>query len=325
MKLVFDSMGDVVTRQLANAGLKFDVGETAAFSRQLESIQAEIYRIQYPDFTWRALLPIRSSIPLGARAHTYRMFEQFGEAEMLDNMGTEDFPTADSQGKEYTLAIKSLGAKYSYTVEDMRASQLMNVSLDAEKASAARRAIESKLDNLALLGAAGTPFTTGFANHPSLTTVTKGTQVSGTTWATATAPEIFGDFNSLVTTGFAGTKGLYGKYDVVLGTAGYAKIATTPFNQYSDTSIMTYLMQSNPFIRSISYSPRLNTAGAGAKERVLCYVRDPDVLEVRVPIDFEQFAPQLSGMAFVTHCHAKFGGVAIRQPKACLFMDGTQP
>jgi hypothetical protein len=77
-----------------------------------------------------------------------------------------------------------------------------------------------------------------------------------------------------------------------------------------------------PRLRSISGGHwRLSGAGNSGKHRVLAYPNDPEVFDVFVPLDFEQFAPQLSGMAFTTHCHAKFGGLRPKHPLAMRRMD----
>lgn len=336
MKPVFLPMHEVVSRQLAAAGFNFDAGETASFARQLEVIQAKTYEIRFPETKWRSLLPVVSNIPLGARSATYRMFEGYGEAKFLDNFAAEDFPTAEIQGKEFSEVIRSIGDKYLYSVEDLRASQLMQVSLDVEKAKIARKVIERKFDQVCATG--GGPFK-GLLNHPAANAFTLATKTAGGThWLNAgptftfnaTPAEIVQDIRAMCENAKVQTNSLYESFDLVVGTKGEIALSR-PYTYLNgtqvvvtDQSIGQYALKTIPFLRSISTWNRCDTAGSGGVERIAVYPRDPEVLEARVPLDFEQFAPQLSGMSFVTHCHAKFGGVIVRQAKALWYADGSQ-
>jgi hypothetical protein len=327
----FLPMAVIVANALQSAGLRADAGETAAFARQLEHIQAETYEVKFPEVKWRALLPIKSNIPLGFRSSTYRMFEGFGEAKLLDNFATEDFPTAEMKGTEHSQVIRSIGDKYLYSVEDLRASKLMNVQLDAEKAKIARRVIERKFDTLCATG--GGPFV-GLLNHTyanAFTPVTK--TAGGTKWLNAdltfnaTYAEIIADIRNMVEGARLATASLYDAFDLVVGSKGDVALSRPyfdPAGRPTGRSIGQEALAGIPYLRSISFWNKCDTAGASSKERIVCYPRDPEVLEARVPLDFEQFAPQLSGMSFVTHCHATFGGVVVRQAKALWYADGTQ-
>lgn len=334
MKSQFLPMIEIVSRQLQAAGLRCDAGETAAFARQLETIQAKVYEVKFPDTKWRSILPVVSNIPLGARSATYRMFEGYGEAAMLDNYATEDFPTAEIKGKEFSEVIRSLGDKYVYSVEDLRASQLMQVSLDVEKAKVARKVIERKFDQLCATG--GGPFK-GLLNHAALNAFTPTTKAAtGTKWLNAdltpnaTPEEVVKDIRLMVEGARVATASMFDQFDLVVGTKGDVTLSR-PYTYSAggqtitlDYSIGQYALKTIPGLRSISFWNRCDTASASSLERIVLFPRDPDVVEARVPLDFEQFAPQLSGMSFVTHCHAKFGGVIIRQAKACWYADGTQ-
>lgn len=335
MRSIYLPMLDVVTRQIANAGLRLDAGETAAFARQLEHIQTEMYRVKFPETKWRSILPVRSNIPIGMRSSTYRMFEEFGEAKMLDNMSGEDFPTTEILGKEFSEVIRSIGGKYIYTVEDLRASAHMNINLDVEKAQTARRVIERKFDALCAVGEG--PFK-GLLNHASLNAHTLTTKAAtGTHWLNndltfnATPAEIVQDIRAMVEQARIDTNSLYEQFDMLVGTRGSVALSR-PYTYLNNTQVVVtdqsigeYALKTIPNLRSITFWNRCDTAGASSKERILVYPRDPEVLEVRVPLDFEQFAPQLSGMAFTTYCHAKFGGVIVRQSKALRYADGSMP
>jgi hypothetical protein len=87
---------------------------------------------------------------------------------------------------------------------------------------------------------------------------------------------------------------------------------------------MRAFLNSNPFIRNIDQWHKLNEAdAAGTGPRVVAYLRNPEVLELEIPQDFEQFAPERRNLEFIVNCHARCGGVLVYQPLAMAFMDGV--
>jgi hypothetical protein len=318
-------MNDVVASQLAARGIRLDTTTTAAFSRQLEYLQAEALKAEYPEYKGLALVPVfGNAIPLGARSHTYRQVEGFGEAELLDNMTPEEFPTADVRGTETSSLFRTLGAKYHVTIEDLRAASMMSVNVESEKAALARLVIESKLDKLVWSG--GGPF--NGITHSSMSqndTVAAGSP-DLTVSDSQTVSDLKAMFKGMRDAAFTDTKGLFPDYDFVVPTK--VKLALGLWIPSTEagagTTLEDFILKNVPGIRSISHCNRLDLAGTGGtKDLVLAFPRDPKVLDVMVPIRFEQFAPQLSGMQFTTFCSAKYGGIRIKHTKAVRRCDVT--
>lgn len=330
MSFRFD-MGAVVRSQILSAfgpepvvdGRRIDANETAVFARQLEHIMARTFDIELVDTKARSLFPVNTEVPTGAESHTYSQFEGFGKAKIIHNYAT-DFPSAEIRGKQFTGGVKGIGSSYQYTVQDLRAASMAGLDLAGRKANAARRAIEEELEEIAAVGNADYNLG-GFTNAPDIASVTKGTQTSGTTWAMATPLEVLEDVQNLCKAVFTASKGKRQADTLLVGTAGYAKLAYTRLDTFSNQTLLTYVLANVPGLKSIEHWARLDTASGSSKERIMAYVRDPDVVELFIPQEFEQFAPQLVGMAFKVNCHMRTGGVAVRQPKLVTYMDGTQP
>ncbi len=322
-----------VDAQLKANGLRVDANETAAFSRELEYVHNEVIAAKYPELKWRNIMPLKTGAPLGATAHRWFETDGFGEAKWLENMATEDFPTAEVKGAENTGVIKSQGAKWIMTVEDLRAAALMRVNVDAEKAKLVKRAIEANFDKAAF----GTYNTTngGFKGicHNDLST-DYATSIANwfTNSVTAGNPNLIVDnVRGALEAAFIDTKGAFNQFDMFCppdigalldrpmfrtSTIGSDKVES-PLNM----NIGQYMLSTIPYLRSITKDCfRLANAG-NSKHRVMLYPRDPEVFDVFVPLDFEQFAPQLSGMAFTTHCHAKYGGIRMKHIKAVRRID----
>ena len=124
---------------------------------------------------------------------------------------------------------------------------------------------------------------------------------------------------------FAATGGVFEDYDFVLSTKCWLKMGLfLPSTTVGGgMTVKDFLLNYVPGIRSLSFSSRLDGAGAGGKDRILAFPRDPEVLDFLLPTRYEQWAPQLSGMAFTTYAAAKVGGLRIKHSKAIRRCDVT--
>lgn len=320
-------MRRAMPRLLEHVGFRGDANEAAFFSRELEHIYTETYDIEYPDAKARLLIPVDTRVPTGAESFTYRQYDKQGEARIVSNYST-DFPNASVTGAEFPQRIVSIGNSYQYSVQDLRNAAQAGKPLDAMLAEAARFAQEVRLETLAATGdSQGTPIY-GLTNAPNISATT---QVSTGTWKaqlntslSAGVNAIVGDINAMAKKIFVDTLEKHTANTLVLPTDVYALLATTPRSPtFTDDSLLNYILKQNPWLKSIESWNRLNTAGASSHGRVMCYDRNPRVLQLVIPQEFEQFAPQPLGMAWVIPCHSRCGGVTVRYPKAVTYMDGV--
>lgn len=325
----------VVDSQLKANGLRLDAGETLAFSRELEYVHAEVVEVKFPELAWRNIVPIKSGAPLGAEAHRwYEMGAGFGEASFLNGLATEDFPTVEPKGAENTGVIRSAGAKYHVTIQDLRAAALMQRHVETEKAKLVRRAMETALEK-AVIGTYDTTFGgfKGIAHNDNSTAYTPDASAgSNGAWnatAIASPMKIVHDIRGAANAAFLDTKGAFDQFDLFLPPEldvvldNPMSITLNGVTTNLQMSIRQYVLANVPRVRSIyGKVNRLANAGNSA-HRALLYPRDPEVFDAFVPLDFEQFAPQLQGMAFATHCHLRYGGIRMKHVKAVRRIDLT--
>jgi len=319
-----------------DCGPRYDANETSAFSRELEYVHAEVIEAKYPEFKGRNMVPIKSGAPLGATSHRWFEVDGFGQAKFLDNLATDDFPTQEVQGAENTGKIRSIGAKYMVTVEDLRAAALMKVKVDAEKARLARRSIESLIDKTIIGTATGVNGGfKGIAHDDNSTAYTPDASAgSNGNWFTVinagTPEKVVNDVQAACEAAFIETKGAFAKFDLFLPPE-LGVLLNRPMSILVNSvrtnllqNVGQYMLSSIPYLNSISTDCfRLSGAGTSSKHRVLLYPRDPEVVDFFIPLDLEQFAPQLSGMAFVTHLHSKVGGLRVKHKKAIRSFDSA--
>jgi hypothetical protein len=116
---------------------------------------------------------------------------------------------------------------------------------------------------------------------------------------------------------------------VLLPTSRFLYLASTPRSDTSDTTLLQFLQESNPYtaetgrpllIRGVR---ALETAGAGGTARMVTYRRDESVLRLHLPMPHQFLPPfQKSSMTWEVAGILRTGGTEVRLPKAMRYTDG---
>lgn len=305
--------------ELQRRGIRLDAGETAMLARQLEFVYARTYDVKYAELKARRFIPIDTSVDPGAEFFTYRQWDQFGMAKIIANYA-DDLPRVDVLAKEYPAPIKSLGVSYGYSIQDLRRSAMAGAQLDTKRALATRRANEQAVDDIAAFGNADAGLG-GFTNNANVPLVAP----DNAPWSSATPLEIIADMNKLADAIVAATLETFEPDTLLLDTASFGIINSTPMSSTgdSDNTILQFFLKNTPYIRNVDQWGKLTDAGAAGVTRLVCYKRDPEVLELVIPQEYEQFPPQARNLEFVIPTHSRIGGVSVRYPLAMAYMDGT--
>lgn len=311
------------------ASLRQDAGETFFFARELEYIKSKSYDIEFPEMKAFKHIPISTEAGEGAQAITYAQFEEVGMARVIESYA-DDLPRADITGKEYTTQVKSIGVSYGYSVQEIRAAIYVGRSLTQRQANAARRANDQKINRLAwfgddvynILGLLNTP------NIPVSLVPNDGVGAS-TLWTTKTPDQILRDLNMITNSIPQLTKGVEMPNTVLLPIEQYTQIASTPRSTTSDTTILEYFIQNNPFVTTVDWVPELTGAGiqtdppGGLNTNVfIVFDKNPDKLTMEIPMPFTQYPPQERGLEFVVPCESRYGGIIVYYPLSLAFGEG---
>lgn len=308
-----------------NLQLRLDASESVWFNRELEYIDKQVYETIFPDNIGRTLIPTQQGIPDWAKTYTWRMFEKFGQAKIVANMA-DDIPRADVSGSEATKIIKPVTSSYGYDLFEIKAAAATNTKLDALKAMAARFAIETEVDDI-LANGDSVHNLSGLLNLASTTTYTLGTKAAGgKTWAVATPDEIADDIAGAINAILDAMKGAGGpvfrKFQIVIPTAQYGIIAQKRMGDGSNTTILSFLLNNNPFIDSIESWHHCDAAGAGSTDRMAIYPKNPLVLAGIVPMEYTTMPPEQRNLEYVVNALSTCGGVVVRYPVAVCYADG---
>jgi hypothetical protein len=324
-----DNSGQQLTLDAAIAtGIQnayWDADGAFFFARQLEHIKARSYDVKYAELKARMLFPVSNDGGHGVNHITYRTYDQAGAARII-NAYADDLPRADVAGQETTIPVRSVGISYGYNLDEIQSSQLTGAGLDQRRANAARRATEQTVNSVAFFGdgASGLP---GLFDNPNIPTGTVVDPGSGTEWVNKTPDQILFDINDLFADIFETTQMVEQGDTLLLPPAQWAYIMSTPRATNSDTTIGQYVAQNSPFLNSIDDIIAVNECAADnnpefANDVMVAYRRDPDALQLEIPVELEYMATQQKNLEFIIPGRLRLGGLNIYYPLSLAIAEG---
>lgn len=311
----------------AQAGLHFDASEANVFARELLKVRARVFEIKFPELKAMRLIPRNTDVNETDEQYTYRVATEYGRVKLgTSYQGTA--PRADVSMAEATpLNIRPITASYGYDFQEARVAARTGNQLPMRKANAARRAIAQEINRILTFGAAATEYGVAMAGLAALTGTHSYTVPNGAlgtkTFETKTPDEIMTDLNGICSGVTTNSNDVEHVNTLLLPLSSFEYISNKRMGDGSDVSILKHFQGLHPEI-SVEGWHALEAAPAAewTGKRMIAYDKSPDVLEALVPVEFEQFAPQMVNMETITNCHARLGGVVLYRPKAVSYGDG---
>ena len=300
----------------AYAGFE-DASETMVFARQLETIKNRIYEKKYPELKGRQFVPFSMEGGDASEFITYRFWDSYTMAKIVSNYAT-DFPLVSASATEVTMKYYDIGNGYSYSIKDMRQAARAGVPLSDKLAMAARRGIELGIDEAVAVGVPQLR-TYGLVNNPNVPILT----VTTGTWATATGEQMLDDMNSIVTQMVDNSSEIFTPDTMLMSTNAFRKISTkllSAANSSGQTVLSAFLAQ-NPGFQVASWTKLALANATGANGRIVCYKRDPEVVEFEMGKEFEVFPPEQRGLTLTHACMARVCGVAVHHSLGICYVD----
>ena len=192
------------------------------------------------------------------------------------------------------------------------------MNLEQRRANAVRRAYEEKVQDVAFFGDAGVSMD-GFFNNAN---VDKTVPSKWFDDATITTDEMLEILNEAPTSIVQGSNMKETPNTMLVPYDVYRIISTTARSSTSDTTVLEFFLRTNPFIRSIEPINELEAAKSDlAKDRIICYDRSPEKVQLHLPRTLEFLPPVRSNLEFTVAAHARIGGVALYYPKSVLYVE----
>ena len=325
---------------MASGGTHFDSADEASvfFARELDHIKAQSYDVQYPELTALGLFPISNEADAGAETITYYTYDKQGIAKVIDNYST-DLPRADVIGKPSFATVKSLGASYGYSAQEMRASKLAGKSLDARKAESARYAIDNMSNRIAWAGDEESGLLGVLSPAQGIPTfaIAAGAVSGKTKWTEKTADEILEDVNGMAKQVARVTKNVERPDTLCVPADVYMDIATRRIPDTTET-VLSFLLSKSPYIKNIVNAAELNadstdtnpyatTTGTGVANTsggvAFLFKNDRRKLSLEIPMPYYQYPAQVENLETKIPCEMRTAGMIVYYPLSCLIAVGV--
>jgi hypothetical protein len=299
---------------------RLDSNESIFFARELETIKSRSYDVKYPMLKQREVIPVSFEGDPADDQITYNQYDMFGMAAIVSDYST-DFRNVEISGKQFSANVRSLGAAFQYSIQEIRKAARANKPLTTAKANAARRAIMQLERDIAFWG----DDDYGLQGWLTNTNIPDVTLPTGDWLNTLTTPDsIIKDLNALANSVIDTSRTVETPNTLLLPVAYYTHLATLPRSSGSDYTVLRYFMENTPFIQSVDWLAELaaaNSEGNLADDIAIVYDRNPEKMTLEIPQEFEQFAPELRGMAYKVAVHERCGGVIIPYPLSQAMTD----
>jgi len=289
-------------------------------ARELETILARTFEVEYADIKYSMVIPVSSEVGNGADSYTYRVFDKQGSMKVIGDKA-KDLPRADVLRKEITHPVRSVGSSFAYTVQETRAAAMVpGMNLEQRRANAVRRAYEEKMQEIAYFGDAPSGMK-GFFNNNQVDKIVPDHWFDT---VDVTTDEMLQLLNETPTRLVQNSNMKEMPNTMLVPYDVYRIISTTPRSTTSDTTVMEFFLRTNPMITAIEPINELEASKSGGfltKDRIICYDRSPDKLQMHIPQPLEFFPPVRNEFEFTLAAHARVVGLAGNDAKSTFVLE----
>ena len=295
-----------------SAGQPLREDASPLFGRLLDYVRSRIYTTQKPPMRAFEMIPIISEAPAWAETITTRSYGLVGVAKIISNYA-DDLPRADVAGSEQTVRIKDVGDAYGYNVSELRAAEGSGTPLIPRKAEAARRAVDIKVAQLAMVGEAQYNIY-GLLNHPNIGT-TVGLNGDWTNVAT-TNDEILSDLFTLGNSIGVQSSDVHQTTMIALAPEDYNETTKRFVADSGGKTIMQVFRENFPDVQVLKVVELTNAGPGGTTNGVIVSERSPENYAFEMPMPFNQLPAQARNLELVVNCLARVAGVQVFYPLA---------
>lgn len=303
----------------AQANLGFVISQTS-------HIEAEVYRIRYPDVDYASMIPVDVSANEWAKSVTYFSMDGAGAAKWINGNG-KDIPVVGLSQEKFETPVFTAGIGYSYGFEEVNQARLLGMNLDAEMPRMAARAYEEMVYKVATAGDTEKGFN-GLYDYPGVPAAQVANDGTGPSrlWANKSPDLILRDINEALTAPSNASQNVEVADTLILPFERWNSIASI---RVADTSLTIgrFIQENNVYTvttgqpLTIMGKRGLLTAGTGSTARMIAYRRAPDVLKLHIPMPHRFLPVQTEGLQFTIPGIFRLGGLDIRLPKAVVYRD----
>lgn len=293
----------------ASAGLPMREDAGIYFAQQLNYVRTRLYERKTPAMRAFDIVPVSTEVPDWAETVTQRGYDAVGVAKIISNYA-DDLPRADVTASETVVKVKDIGISYGYNVPEMRASEATGAQLDVRKANAARKGVDIKVAQLAMLGE---PVygQFGLLNHPNI-----GSTIGLTgNWLTATGAQILADLEIIAASIPGQSKGVHRTTRIGMADTDVNLLNTKFIADTGGKNVAQVFRDSHPEITLVSLV-EFRGAGPTGKNAFVASEFSDENYAFEMVMPFNQLPAERRNLEVLVLCLARCGGVNVTYPLA---------
>lgn len=297
---------------------RMDDAGSLFLARELDALRARIYEADLPALNALNIFAVQSEAAGWQETLTYGVVSEYGMARIISDY-SDNIPTVGVFGAYKTVAIYTIADAYQFSMKEIEKAQATGKGLSDRLATAARRGIDAKINELVWHGDEDYGIVGLFAN-PNIT------KQSGAKWETTTGTNgtaggqiamdaIIKAIQHILTV----TKGMHNANTVVLPIS----VSSQMSQQLPNTSISykSFLLQEYPGLQ-IKYAQELEDVDGTGKRAAIVMESSADVAAIELSQPFRQHPAQWQNLHAKVICDARCGGLIVYKPVCITVIDG---
>lgn len=291
---------------------RLDEGGSLFLARELDALRARVYEMETPALNALNIFSVQSEAAGWQDTLTFGLISDFGMARIISDYA-DNIPMVGVYGQWLTVAIYTIADAYAFSMKEIEKAQATGKGLTDRLATAARRGMDAKINDLVWNGDEDYNIIGIFDNpninyqaaqrHPTTGNPTTGSWQTGND----AMQDLIIAIQGILTT----TKGLHQANAIVLPVSA-ASILTQQLPN-TNVSYKTFLTQENPGL-SITYAQELEDIDGNGTKGALVFEKSADVAAVELSQPFRQHPAQWNNLHAKVVCDARTAGLIVYKP-----------
>lgn len=298
----------------------------AFLDEQLTTLLTGVSDTLYPTLHYAELALVTSEVDENDNLWRYEVRDITGDSKRIVDYA-DDLPTADTRIGEVRGNVFAYGTSFVYSIDELNKARRAGRSLPEDRAVACKQVYERTCNKICYFGDPGSNLI-GLFNNPTVDRLSfTGTNNDG--WFTdpnITSKQMLEILTDSITYMMKTSRLIETPDTLVMEFEDHRAISTTQNEPGTDTTVLDFFLRQNPMIKEVKYINELtpeNSYGNLTTKRFMLYNKADSLKRPKfhVPMSLRKFPQQAVNLAYKVPMMYKIGGVELRYPGSCLYVD----
>ena len=285
---------------------RLDDAGSLFLARELDALRARVYEMETPALNALNIFSVQSEAAGWQDTLTFGLISDFGMARIISDY-SDNIPMVGVYGQWLTVAIYTIADAYAFSMKEIEKAQATGKGLTDRLATAARRGVDAKINDLVWNGDEDYNIV-GIFDNPNINyQAASGDWDNITTGGKTAMDDLIKAIQGILTT----TKGLHNANAIVLPVSVSAALTQQLPN--TNVSYKTFLLQEHPGL-TITYAQELEDIDGAGTKGALVFEKSADVAAVELSQPFRQHPAQWNNLHAKVCCDARTAGLIVYKP-----------